>query len=64
MQIIFIIENMTFRMLQHTSSEVNGYNCIKLKPCKIKGTLFISELKPSLNENDGSESPEKEELSY
>ena len=51
---------LTFRMLQHTSSEVNGYNCYKHfkksdLQCKIKETLLISELKPSLNENVGSE---------
>ena len=29
---------LTFRLLQHTSSEVNGYNCYKhLKNTKIKG---------------------------
>ena len=29
--------NLTFRMLQHTSSEVNGYNCYKnLNNAKIK----------------------------
>ena len=58
--------NLTFRMLQHTSLGVTGHR-IKLDyfdilatgqsdiHCKIKETLLIRNLKPTLNENIGSE---------
>ena len=49
-----LINDLTFRMPQHTSFEILATRRSDVH-CQIKETLLIKDLKPALNENVGSE---------